>query len=178
MEKNSPVIGIIISVFIAILLGVVMLSISADQVNDITGLVSNTDSAAVMTFVAAGTINEVTEYTVTNAPTGWKVQSASDGGCALTNFVLSNASGTALTLTTDYIVDLQYGTYTMVNTTATADLGATNTTIASYTNCPDGYQTSFGGTVLNMVPGFFALAILVSVAFLIFWILRREGIDL
>ena len=175
MDKNSSVIGIIISVFIAILLGVVMLSISADQVNDITGLVANTDSAAVMTFDAAG-INETLEYTVTNAPTGWK--SASDGGCALTNFVLSNASGSALTLTTDYIVDLQYGTYTMVNTTATAYLGATNTTIASYTTCPDGYQTSFGGTVLNMVPGFFALAILVSVAFLIFWILRREGIDL
>lgn len=175
VKDNTPAVGILISVFIAILLGVVMLTISAGQVNDITGLDSNVDAAQTITMVDANSVNETITYTVTGAPTGWQAQ-ATDG-CALTNFVLTNSSGTVLTDATDYTVDLATGTYTMGNTTAVIAMGD-NATLATYSSCPDGYQTGFGGTVLNMVPGFFALAILVSVAFLIFWILRREGIEL
>ena len=172
VKDNTPLVGIMISVFIAILLGVVMLSISADQVNDITGLKSTTDASVTQTINLSAAV-ATAATTVTEAPTGWKA----NGECALTNFVLTNSTGTALTLTTDYAVDLDAGTYTLVNSTAVAAL-SDNVTIASYTYCPDGYQTGFGGASLNLVPGFFALAILVSVAFLIFWILRREGIDI
>jgi len=172
MEKNTPLVGIMISVFIAVLLGVVMLSISSDQVNDITGLQYATDAEVTHTVNTSAAVATATA-TVTQAPTGWKA----NGECALTDFVLTNSSGTALTLTTDYAVDLDAGTYTLVNSTAVLAL-EDNKTIASYTYCPDGYQTGFGGASLNLVPGFFALAILVSVAFLIFWILRREGIEL
>jgi len=167
-------VGIMISVFIAVLLGVVMLSISSDQVNGITSLQSTTDSA--VTEVINYSVSPATSaVTVTEAPTGWKTD-ATDG-CPLTNFVLKNSTGTALTVTTDYAVDLDAGTYTLVNSTAVLAL-ADNVTVASYTYCPDGYQTGFGGTTLNLVPGFFALAILMSVAFLIFWVLRKEGIEL
>jgi len=173
VEKSTPVVGIIISVFIAVLLGVVMLSISADQVNDITDKQGYVEAAQAITMFAPIEVNITKVYTLTEAPTGWKA----NGECPLTNFVLSNASGTALTVTTDYVVDLSAGTYTMKNTTDTG-LMDDNSTYATYTYCPDGYQTGFGGTTLNLVPGFFALAILVSVAFLIFWILRKEGIDI
>jgi len=181
VKENTPLVGIMISVFIAILLGVVMLSISAGQVNDITGKVDSVDGAQALTMLANTSANPATTYTVTNAPTGWKAQSSADGGCALTNFVLTNSTGTALTVTTDYLVDLQYGTYTLKDTAATNGTGyfqSANTTLATYTYCPDGYQTGFGGTTLNLVPGFFALAILVAGAFTIFYILRKEGIDI
>ena len=172
VKDNTPLVGIMISVFIAVLLGVVMLSISADQVNDITGLQATTDDVVTHTINTSAAV-ATAATTVTEAPTGWKA----NGECALTNFVLTNSTGTALTLTTDYAVDLDAGTYTLVNSTAVAALGD-NVTIASYTYCPDGYQTGFGKATLNLVPGFFALAILVSVAFLIFWVLRKEGIDI
>ena len=180
-ENSTPLVGIFISVFIAILLGIVMLSISSDQVNDITGLQTYTEGAQALTMLANTSVDPSVTYTVTTPPTGWKLQTLADGGCPLTNFVLTNSTGTALTVTTDYVVDLQAGTYTLVDSAATNGTGyfkSTNTTLATYTSCPDGYQTGFGGTSLNLVPGFFALAILVSVAFLIFWVLRREGIDL
>ena len=176
-KDTSPVVGIIIATFIAVLLGVVMLSITSDQVIDVTGLDYNVDSAQEITYIDYNNINETIEYTVTEAPTGWKALSAADGGCALTSFVMKNSTGTVLTDATDYTVDLAAGTYTMGNTTAVLALGD-NATISSYTSCPDGYQKSFGGTILNLVPGFFALALLISVAFLIFWILRKEGIEL
>jgi len=182
-NNNLGTVGIIISLFIAVLIGAVILNISAGQVNDLTGLDYTTDSAQLITRNTTGIDASVT-YTVSEAPTGWKA--ASDSGCALTNFVLTNGTtggaGT-FTVTTDYVVDLQHGTYTMVNSaTALALLGGEtgndNSTVASYNNCPDGYQSGFGGASLNLIPGFFALAILVSVAFLIFWILRREGVDI
>jgi len=173
VKDNTPLVGIMISVFIAILLGVVMLSISADQVNDITGLQTTTD-ADVTEVINLSVSPSTSAVTLTQAPTGWKA----NGECALTNFVLSNSTGTAFTVTTDYVVDLDAGTYTLTNSTAIIALGASdNVTSASYTYCPDGYQTGFGSATLNMVPGFFALAILVSVAFLIFWVLRKEGIE-
>ena len=175
VEKSTPVVGIIISVFIAVLLGVVMLSISADQVNDITDKQGYVEAAQAITMFAPIEVNITKVYTVTEAPTGWKLRG--DDACPLTNFVLSNASGTALTLTTDYVVNLTAGTYTMKNTTDTFSMDD-NSTYATYSYCPDGYQSGFGGSALNLVPGFFALAILVSVAFLIFWILRKEGIDI
>ena len=180
-NNNLGTVGIIISLFIAVLIGAVILNISAGQVNDLTGLDYTTDSAQLITRNTTGIDASVT-YTVSEAPTGWKA--ASDSGCALTNFVLTNGTaGQTFTVTTDYVVDLQYGTYTLVNSTTAfalfgGETGNDNTTVASYNYCPDGYQSGFGGSALNLIPGFFALAILVSVAFLIFWILRREGVDI
>ena len=175
MEKNNnqAVIGIIISIFVAVLVGVVLLNISADQVNGITAKAGYTEVA--LTQAPDLSVSPSTAaVTVTEAPTGWKA----GGECPLTNFVLKNSTGSAFTVTTDYVVDLETGIYTLTNSTAIialTDTGA-NVTQASYTYCPDGYQTGFGKTTLDLVPGFFALAIMVSVAFLIFWILRREGI--
>jgi len=177
-NKNMGVIGIIISVFVMLIIGAVLVTITSTQVNDITGLDYSSDSQA-LTMLTNNSVSPYVTYTVVNAPTGWKAQSAADGGCALTNFVLANSTGTALTLTTDYTVDLQYGTYVLKDTTATQGYAALeNVTVASYNSCPDNYQSGFGNTVINLIPGFFALALLVSVAFLIFWILRREGVDI
>ena len=174
MEKNTPLVGIMITMFIAVLLGAVMISISADQVNDVTGLKAVADEATTHTINYSAIIATDT-VTLAQAPTGWKADSTD--GCALTNFVLANSTGTALTVTTDYVVDLAAGTYYLTNSTTVQALGD-NVTDASYSYCPDGYQTGFSATSIKLIIGFFALAIMVSVAFLIFYILRREGIDL
>jgi len=41
---------------------------------------------------------ENADYTITNAPTGWKVLD-----CPITNFVLANASGSTLVEDTDFV---------------------------------------------------------------------------
>jgi hypothetical protein len=52
-------------------------------------------------------------------------------------------------------------------------------TKVTYTYCPDEYvNESWQRTILNLVPGFFVLAILIGTAFIIFYVLKKEGIEL
>jgi len=100
-------------------------------------------------------INEtLSNFTVTNVPSGWKVYD-----CPITQLAYGNDSVT-LTLTTDYEVFPVQGVIHVLNTTDTNhSLG--NTTYFDYTYCADGYiNIAWGRTILNLVAGFFALALL------------------
>ena len=165
MEKNT--VGIIITSFLIVLLGVVFLSQAADQILPTTQLTWSGVETLAIVMNTTGCINETATMEVAQNPDNetWQAQ----GGCPLTSFVMENASGFDMTVTTDYIVNLTSGTFTMVNNTdtnSTGDYGITadNNTYVHYYYCDDSYQTGFGNSVLAMVPGFFALAILVSIA--------------
>jgi hypothetical protein len=70
------------------------------------------------------------------------------------------------------------GSLSLVNT-LNLNTSLSNTTTITYDYCTEDYLAEgWGRTVLNMVPGFFALAILIGVAFVIFWILKKEGIEM
>ena len=91
-----------------------------------------------------------------NIPSGWKTTE-----CVLSGFSLVNQSGTALTDTTDYDVAESTGIVNFYNTLNANMSGTSNTTYVSYTYCPDGYLTiAWGRSIINLVAGFFALAIL------------------
>ena len=172
---------IVITAFLIVLLGTIFLSQTADQVLPATTLTWSGVETIAIVMNTTGSINETATMEVTENPDNatWQTQ----GGCPLTSFVMENASGFDMTVTTDYIVNLTSGSFTMVNNTdtnSTGDYGITadNNTYVHYYYCADEYQTGFTNTVLGMIPGFFALAILVSIAFVIFWILRNEGIEL
>jgi hypothetical protein len=179
-SKQQPLMGILIVAFLIMIIGVALLQETSTAVKEVTFKTSvaleqhtleQTDGA----IAEADTHN----YTVSKAPTGWKA----GGECPLTNFKVTNSSGDELTLTTDYTVDLETGKFALVNnddvnlTSNTYGLFPTNITYVSYDYCPDTYQKGWGGTVLNLVPGFIALAILMAVAFVILWILKKEGVD-
>lgn len=100
-------------------------------------------------------INEtLSNFTVTNVPSGWKVDD-----CPIVQLAYGNDSVT-LALATDYEVFLSEGILHVLNTTDTnGSLG--NTTYFDYTYCADGYlNIAWGRTILNLVAGFFALALL------------------
>jgi len=150
--------------FVTLLLGAVLIGVIATNglaVTDRTGVSS--ESHIILPTILTGRnstdINDSIVYTITNAPTGWKLSD----NCPITSFSLTNSTGTALTETTDYVVDLDAGTWVFVNSAGLNDTidVATNETLAGYQYCPDDYMNlTWGRTVINLVSGFFALALL------------------
>lgn len=98
--------------------------------------------------------------------------------CPLTSFVLTNNTGTVLTKDTDYSFTGSTGLLEMLNTTTTNSTKMGALVYYSYDYCGSNYVSGWGKTMLNMIPGFFALAVLLGVAFVIFYVLRKEGVDI
>lgn len=179
MEKT---VGIIISVGVAVLLGIILVQIISTQTVVTTQTKTVTETHNLYSngcYQVPGQVNVSTDadcnLTIVNIPTGWKVND-----CPLSSIAVTNNAGTGLTLDTDYYLFSTTGIVQMLNTSATnfTALGPTNNTKITYTYCGDDYiNQSWGRNVLNLVPGFFVLAILIGAAFVIFWILKEQGID-
>lgn len=137
------------------------------QVNETVALASGAEG------YAAGGINTSTTYTIANNPTGWKVDD-----CPITNFRIGNSSGLIWTDTTDYVLTAAAGTFTLTNTTETYEIvHGDNKTYVSYSYCSDDYMNlSWGRTGINLVPGFFAIALLLMSVGLFYSIARENGI--
>lgn len=170
----------LIAGFVALIIGIVLVAQVADIGLEVTAK-SNTvdelhtvDGTDINTGWDGAAINETTTYTITNTPTSWKVDD-----CPITDFVLSNSTDTFAD-TTDYILTASEGTYTLVDSvTAVALLGGTpnNQTFVSYTYCGDDYMNvGWGATVINLVPGFFALALLLISIAIFYDIAKENGI--
>jgi len=173
MPTSLGTTGKLILAFVTLLLGAVLISSIAAEGLDKTSKDAIVNEAHEFTVVA-GNVSESTVYTVTNAPTSWKT-----ADCPLTSFAIKNASGgTALTITTDYVPSLSAGTFTLVNSTATEAMvvsaNPTNLTYVDYTYCPENYMNlTWGRTIINLVPGFFALAIL-GASLLLFYSVAKD----
>jgi hypothetical protein len=179
--ENQNWMGIILVAFVIVIMGLAFISESSQQVNTITGKEGVSDEsynlAGIGCYTADGIVNVSStncNITIANAPTGWKA----GGECPITNFKVTNSTGSStFTLDTDYGLDLDTGLFWLKNTGATNITDLTdNVTLISYNYCGDSYQSGWGSTILGMVPGFMALGILLSIAFIIVWILKREGI--
>ena len=180
-QRNT---ALLITGFVVILIGAVLIGTVASEEQDLTtkDRINNeshtfycVNSSAVN---ASGVLGVNVTYSVTEAPLNtWK-----QADCPLTNFVLQAVNGTTLTLNTDYNVDLSIGNYSLISDAPLTmdemcDAGEANTTHASYTHCPDNYlNSSFGRTMLDIVPGFFAIAILGIGIGLVYKVMRNEGI--
>ena len=163
--------------FITLIIGLVLVGSIAVSTDDMTSYASttgeshalNTNGTQLNTSIMVGGA-----YTVTNRPTGWKAES-----CPLTAFSLSNTSGSVLTVDTDYRVYLANGTFTLVSpitAEATLALYPTNTSNVAYQYCGDDYMQGWGGTILDLIPGFFALAILIFSVGMFYSIAKDTGI--
>ena len=143
--------------FVTLIIGIVLIGSISDSTIALTQL---SGIAEIKPILNSNTtyINDTTVYTVSHTETV--------NTCPLTNFVLTNQSGFVLPegATQAYIVDLTTGTYTIRDTAggvaALMASGLYNNSYVSYDYCPTGYVSGWGGTILNLVPGFFALAIL------------------
>jgi len=172
MENKN--ITILIAAFIALIVGISLLGVVATQSNIVVDKINA--SSETIDFTAAntdGTINETYPFTITYPPTGWEVT-----GCPITNFVAYNDSTTFVS-GTDYVFTASTGVITFnntVNMNATAGDNSNKTTV-TYVYCGSDYLTqSWQRTILKLIPGFFALALMGVGIGLFYQILRDEGI--
>lgn len=167
-DKN---IYLLITGFVLLILGIALLTPSAELVNDVTAKTSLADEAIDISSarIENGSVNEATEFTVTNYPTSWKVED-----CPLTSVTYGNST-TDYTLTTDYLITLSTGVLTLVNTSTVID--GTNSTFIDYVYCSDDYMNAgWARSILNLVPGFWAIALMLIGIGIFFAIAKSEGI--
>lgn len=174
MEKSS--VTMLIGAFLAIIVGVSLISVVAQEGNDITNTINISGESVDYTDarIGAGTgeINTTKEFYITNVPTGWRIT-----GCPVTNLVLYNDSS-SLTLTADYTFTASTGEI-IFNNTANVNTSDSfdNTTTATYVYCDSEYLTQgWNRTIIDLVPGFFALALMGVGIGLFYGVMRKEGI--
>jgi len=182
---NQKTIGIVITFAILFLMGAIFVGVVASSTAERTVQTKITET---VDFTAAkngsGAINETYYFHLNKGcpyADGWRI----DAGCAITNYGVKNSSGATLTSGTDYTFvpdgttcsgyasgDLRFLGTALMNATVV------NTTTIEYSYCQDGYVYGWSGTILKMVPGFLALGLLIAIAFLIFYVLRAEGVKI
>jgi hypothetical protein len=187
--KEGKTVGIIIGVAVAIILGVVLVGVIANQTQDKSTLKSQTDTVniAPLRMVGGGLnytlaeANKLYADKILTHPAGnnWK---SDYSGCAITTVKYYNQSGALMSSADDYtwVEDGNGGIgWLRLKNVNNLNNSMVNSTTITYNYCPDEYVAeSWQRTVLNMVPGFFVLAILLGTAFVIIWILRQEGVDI
>lgn len=162
--------------FVTLLLGAVLISTIATNTLGVTTYDVATNEAVAITGDSSdgGSVNTTENLQLTYRPTGWEIQD-----CPLSSVTVRNGSdGTALTVDTDYEINLNYGNFTLKNTTASIGvLGADNNTYVTYSYCASDYMNlSWGRTLLNLIAGFFALALLGAAVGLFYSVGKDTGI--
>jgi hypothetical protein len=166
--------GKLIAAFVLLLLGIVFIAQAASMGSAITSRTAVNNEAVSYTSAFQETstqINTTVSFTLANNPTGWK-----SDDCPLTGVVFTNSSGTAWTSGTDYTLTASTGVFTLGNTIL-VNATTTNQTYVDYQYCGNDYMNlSWGRTGINLVPGFFALALLLISVGLFYNIAKENGI--
>lgn len=166
-KKAQTAMGVIIFLAIGILFGLAIFQQIVDTQSELTNLGTITDEVTNLTAVgcydASGVVNEsnsACNITVSKwYPSGdWR---RSESACYLSNVVVSNATGTALVLNTDYRIDSDSGIIVMLNTDATNKTNLGENALIDYSYCREGYnKDSSSRGIARMISVFSALAIL------------------
>lgn len=98
--------------------------------------------------------------------------------CPLTSVSLTNYSGTALTETTNWVMNKDTGVFYLKNSSAVwAGFKNVNTTKVTYTYCPDGYMNlSWGRTSIDTTMGLYAIGALLVAVGMFYAAARESGI--
>jgi hypothetical protein len=173
---NIGTTGKLVLAFVTLLIGVVLIgTISTEGLSKTTKTVVVDESIDYsQRMVGNGTVNEsAANDTLANVPTTWKVSD-----CLITDINITNGSGTQWTADTDYILVGDTGVFSVLNTTLTnfsENFG--NISLVDYNYCGDDYMNlSWGRTLINLVPGFFGIAILLTSVGLFFSVAKDYGI--
>ena len=157
MENSNA--GKIVLAFFMVILGLVLIAVVANSSDLVTGKVDVTDEAIDISsarFEGSTSINiTASNFTITNSPSGWKITE-----CPIASVTWGNATDD-FTDATDYNFYTASGILQILNTTTTGEDSVINDTFIDYVYCPDYYLTEgWSRSVLNLVAGFFALALL------------------
>lgn len=167
MEKNNQVRAIMVGA-ITLILGLALLASLPSMVSPLAYKSSVTDETYNLSdgCHAGGEVNESDaecNWTVANAPYGWRTDS-----CALESVTVTNSSGSELTESTDYNLYDSQGIIQFLNTT---DTNSTYLVVAEadYSYCGDEMiEQSWVRNILVLLIGIFAITLVgVSIAVLV-----------
>jgi len=181
--ENDMGLKIIIGMFIVLIMGAVLIGTIASLTAEKTQIISianeSFDLSSLRVLSGGGGINDTLTLNVANAYTsGWRLTGDLPEICNMSaNVVLLNQSEEVV----DYgsLQNFTMTFYGQVNLNNTEVLNGTvsNGTFISYTYCEDGYLVdSWNRSVLNLVPGFFALAILGAALYGIYYFSNQWGL--
>ncbi len=159
MENNS--VSKIIVAFFMVIVGLVLIATVANSSAAVTSKIDviNETISIADARNETGTLfplNYSVDIIITNVPTTWKITE-----CPVSSFSLINHSGATLAAATDYDFTASTGVINFYNTAKANMSGTNNITYGTYAYCPDAYiNIAWGRTVMNLVAGFFAMAIL------------------
>ena len=169
MEKSS--ITMLIGAFLALIVGVSLIGVVATTGNEITNVINVSDETVDYTtaVLADGVINTTKEFSIANPPTTWRID-----GCPIAGLTLYNTTSSLTAV--DYTFTASTGVITF-NNSANVNGSASNTTSATYQYCSGEYLTQgWNRTIINLVPGFFAIALMAVGVGLFYGVMKREGI--
>lgn len=162
----------LIMAFVLVLVGVALITQIASTSLTATSKKQITNEAITITAARFNETHTNTTYPfpVAHAPADGDWQA--NDGCPIASVVYGNSTKD-YTLTTDYLFNLTTGVLTLKNSSVI--IGGSNSTLIDYTYCGDDYLNSdWGRTVLLLVGGFFALALL-AVGIGLFYGIGREA---
>ena len=155
------------------------INLTSGELNHITATSewNDTDVNFSFSFVVfyVNTTYQIIPTVVSEAATGWRSDSSECADGSIISGTYTNSSGDAYTAATDYTVSTD-GYITLLNTDA---INRTDNTvmIANNANCADDYLTQgWQRNIINLVPGFFALAILGIGLWLFYSVAKAEGL--
>ena len=160
--------------FVTLILGAVLIGTIATNTQAISTLIDVTNEEIDITtariYGSANNINvSVSTFTIDNPPTSWKVED-----CPIVFGDYGNST-TVWTLDTDYTVGASAGTIHVLYLHNI--LSSSNLTYSDYEYCGDDYlNLGWGRTLVNLIGGFFALALLGISAGLFYSIAKDNGI--
>jgi archaellum component FlaG (FlaF/FlaG flagellin family) len=158
--------------FVTLIVGALLVGVVASSAIDVTDKAYATETinlaSARQNDYNIADNSSASNFTVTNVPTTWKI-----ADCPITNFVYNNGT-TAFVLDTDYTFSTTTGRLHVINTTRTSRNNV-NATTAYYNYCSDDYMNStWSRSALNLVGGFFALALLMVSVGLFFSVYKEQ----
>ena len=163
MEKNNMLTGILM-LFVIIILGLTFIqpvANTADKVDSLQTVTLENVTTVPAAGTAGGQVNATTNFNVSGAQSDWRVS-----GCPLSGVTLQNTTGTVYTVTTDYVFNLNYGNFTLVNTAkVNQSVLSNNITVVNYTHCDAGYSTdSATRSITSLIQTFMIIALIVLCA--------------
>ena len=181
--ENKSAVGLIVISFVAILIGVIGVAIISDGIVGVTDRTLATESLDLSPAIVNYTWADYDHVSLGSHSlrSGFRTDYSECEVTALTT--IKNYSGTAMTTPLLYNFTKASGTtaaYIQIPTNGTAGNWTnptSNTTTVTYWYCGDNYIGGWAGTVTDLVPGFFAIGIMIIAALIILWIMKKENID-
>jgi len=190
MANDTSLVGIAIAAAIAILVGVIFVTILADESVSKVQLEQQTDTLTLIKIGATQANNYTTEYQLTKLDDAWRETFSECSKSTLatgTNIIIYNSTGSEMVDNGACEAGGNDNQYYIVEGESTLNIcndesvnGTANTFVTvKYDTCPsENYVGGWAQTIFKLIPGFFALALLIVAAFIITKVLKSEKIDI